>query len=587
MAESEDFAFLPQWLALLHYQKTFSGSYEATINNRAFYLTEQGRVDPYKELEETIKLFSGEDEEKICRFPARYILLKQNGLIEKSFPKCKEYQKFVDDLKPSGITLLFTDAYMNNSSSLFGHTLFRIDTFRKGSQLLGHSANYGAFTKGYEDSPFYALYGLFGMFPGGLTTQPYYNITNLYNNDEYRDIWEYGLNLSDYELELMVAHVWEISQITTPYYFFSQNCSYMLMEMLDAVRPELKLAADFPVHAIPLDTVKALHSREGLVKYVEYRPSKQKKVRYRMRQMNQKQLRAFSKAVHQKDLSFEGLNDAQKADVIETLYHYLEYLLVAKKITRNQYKKRVYALLTIRNKTIARPVFDNLKEGNDPVFSHGSNALSFSVGNRNGAQFEQINFRPAYHSLTDNPFGFLKGASINFLDFSLRHYDPKDQYVLQKLSILELASLSPIDRIFKAVSYRINLDISRETNPKDEHDLYVLNGEIEAGATFEPKEDFFVYAMFGNKALYGGGLKNNSVLALTYSAGMLFYVKNTAVQTEVKKVVGTQKAWSPLIWKISADYHISSQISLAVSYEHTDNSGKDINETVLGLKYYF
>lgn len=30
------------------------------------------------------------------------------------------------------------------------------------------------------------------------------------------------------------------------------------MEVLDAVRPSLKLADDFPVQAIPLDTVKAV-----------------------------------------------------------------------------------------------------------------------------------------------------------------------------------------------------------------------------------------------------------------------------------------------------------------------------------------
>ena len=70
---------------------------------------------------------------------------------------------------------------------------------------------------------------------------------------ENRDIWEYNLNLTPEELDMFVAHLWEVGQTQTRYYFFTENCSYMLMEVLDAVRPSLKLADDFPVQAIPLD----------------------------------------------------------------------------------------------------------------------------------------------------------------------------------------------------------------------------------------------------------------------------------------------------------------------------------------------
>ena len=234
---ADTLADLPEWLALGHYQKGWFG-YEGTIGSDNFYVSPEGKNNPLKELEATVTLFQSDDVEKKCLFPARYMFLKKHGLVSTPFPSCAEFEQFKEDLQPAGMTLLFTDAYMNNSSSLFGHTLLRVDTARKGTQLLAHGINYGAWTQGYENSFLYAVYGLAGFYPGGYTVKPYYDIINTYNNIENRDIWEYNLNLTSEELDLFVAHIWEVGQTTTPYYFFTQNCSYMLMELFDAVRPE-------------------------------------------------------------------------------------------------------------------------------------------------------------------------------------------------------------------------------------------------------------------------------------------------------------------------------------------------------------
>ena len=92
---------------------------------------------------------------------------------------------------------------MNNPSSLFGHTLLRIDTARKGTQLLAHGANYGAYTDG-ENSVLFAVYGLTGGYYGGWTVKPYYDIINTYNNIENRDIWELNLDLTPQEIDMFV-----------------------------------------------------------------------------------------------------------------------------------------------------------------------------------------------------------------------------------------------------------------------------------------------------------------------------------------------------------------------------------------------
>ena len=128
-----EFAQSPEWLKLLHYYKNFGG-YKGLIHTEDFYISPDGRYNPEAELKAEIAEFAtGESK---CRFPARFNLLKDNGFISGDLASCKEYQEFMKDVQPNGVTLLFTDAYMNNPASMFGHTLVRIDTARKGTQML-------------------------------------------------------------------------------------------------------------------------------------------------------------------------------------------------------------------------------------------------------------------------------------------------------------------------------------------------------------------------------------------------------------------------------------------------------------------
>lgn len=583
---SADFAYSPQWLALVHYQKGIFG-YKGTIASDNFYVSSEGRTDPKKELEATIALFNSADDKTKCMFPARYIKLKQNGLLDSDFPVCDEYNQFKQDLRPSGVTFLFTDAYMNNSSSLFGHTLIRIDTSRKGTQLLAHGINYGAWTQGYENSFLYAIYGLAGFYSGGYTVKPYYDIINTYNNLENRDIWEYNLNFTAEELDLFVAHIWEVGQTATPYYFFTQNCSYMLMEVFDAVRPELKLAQSFPMQTIPLDTIKAAAKRDGFVNGVNYRPSRQRKIRYRIKQMNQGQFKAFLSATRLDLQPVDLLPEEEKADVLETAYQYIQYQYVANDITLKDYRRKSFLLLKERNKVKAGQKFDELKTGNNPVYSHDSMQASIGIGARNGDVYQEIRYRPAYHSLTDNPYGFLQGAEINFLDVAMRHYDKHDRYVLQQVNILELASLSPIDEVFKAVSYKIGVDVSRQTNPKTEEDYYAFNTNLNGGGTYALTDNVWGYALSGFSAAYGGGLPHNMWIGADLIGGILFNTEKFGANAEVKKVFATDKIGSTLTYSAMLDYYFTANTALEFKFTHVQNYGKNLNESLLRLKYNF
>ena len=447
-AETE--AFDKGWLKLLHYEKNGSG-YESVVENGEFFLTPGGRENPEAEYRaavttfnaeaksagEEIKAFgkeakaSGKEENsgelKKCAFPARFIYLKRQGSVRGTLDGCAGYQKFLADVQPKAVTMLFTNAYMSNPSSLFGHTLFRIDTKRKGTQLLAHGANFGADT-GDETGVLYALKGLWGGYYGTFGIKPYYDVINLYNNIENRDIWEYELRLSDDELELFTAHMWEMQRAKIRYYFASRNCSYVLLLMLEAARPELDISDGFGGYTVPLATLKAVNDVSGLVTAANYRPSRQSKLKYRAAQMNSRQYDAFIDIIRRDKTDLSALDEEEKADVLETAYQYVQYRYVDGDLELADYRKKSLALLRERSKIAnQRQYFDELKEGENPVLAHKAKQAGIMFGARNGEAFQEVSFKPVYNSLLEDSYGLLNGAEINLFEGKVRHYDARDK----------------------------------------------------------------------------------------------------------------------------------------------------------------
>ena len=584
-AAEDDFAYSDEWLAMLHYQPDGS-DYESTIDTTNFFLSENGKFNPKDELQATISLFEGENNERKCDFPARYKLLKEANLVKAKFPQCEDYEQYYDDLRPSGITFLFTDAYMNSPSSLFGHTLLRVDTARKGTQLLAHGANYGAFT-GDNPGPLYPILGLVGGYYGGFTVKPYFDIINTYNNIENRDIWEFELDFDKEEKDLMVAHLWELMNAQSRYYFFERNCSYMLMEVLDAVRPSLKLAKKFPMQTIPLDTVKAVYESEGLVKRINYRPSRQNKIKSSVASMSKDEQQALWRAVFEQDYNFENLPKESQAKVAETAYQYTQYQYIAKNLELKDYRKQSFAALKARSKL--KDVIDVgvERQGQSPLKTHEAMRATFGAGVHNGQAFEEIAYRPAYHSLTDNNYGFLSGAEINFLNTTLRHYDEGDKYVLQNFELLGIRSISPVSELFKPISFQILADVSREMNPDDEKYGYVANFTVGGGGAYAINDNIWLFAMLNNHLAYGGFLPRNQWGGVGGQVGALVDVGNWRTLIEAEKVYATSKIGAKTIYKAEIVYSLSQNWAMATHYKYQQNYGHDIDEVYFGIRSYF
>lgn len=579
-----DYAESTEWLKLLHYKSSTFGDYKGLVDSDEFYADKDGRYNPKQEMETEIRLFNEGDKIK-CEFPARFEWLKEKGFVKGNLDDCEEYQSFMNDVKPDGITVLFTNAFMSNPASLFGHTLIRIDTSRKGSQMLAHGSNFGA-NSGDDVGPVYAFKGLVGGYYGGYMISPYWDIINTYNNIENRDIWEYHLNLTLQQQIMFVNHLYEMKNALIRYFFLNKNCSYMILELIEAVRPELSITKDYNYWAIPLDTLKTIKAVPGLVDRVNYRPARYTKLRAQINAMDEKQYDAFYEGITEHNYDMKELTEEQKPLVLETEYQYYQYIYTAGDMELKEYRKNSFAVLRKRS---SMPQAEEIKpNGQDPSLSHASAQVMLSGGVYDHKSFEQINIRPAYTALTDDNWGLIKGAGISVMEAQLRYYNQTHKTVLQRITGLKIASFVPADRIFSPWSYTSDFNVHREYNPKNNHEGYVGEMAFGMGKTYALTDWFWIYGILGAKGQYGGFIDGNQWIGAVPDVGVFNDFGKLKTNFGVEKNFATRKFGSRLIYKAEAAFNFNKNVSFAVIYNMSHNEGGHNRQELMGqLRYSF
>lgn len=253
-------------------------SQKSEVTYDGYFYAKDGKNNLKNELEADVKaLFinSAENQSIRCKLPARSRwLIQQLNIDTEKLPivKCPEFDQWINQIKPHKATLIYATDFMGNPSSMFGHTLLRLDPKdQKQLNLVSYAVNYAATVSG-EDNWSYAWKGLTGQYPGEYSLMPYYRKVKEYGDFESRDLWEYELNLTPEETRFLVEHIWEMQHVSFPYYFVSDNCAYRLLGLIDLVRPNLDLKKQFNYAAIPIETLKAV-DQQDLVKEVVYRPA--------------------------------------------------------------------------------------------------------------------------------------------------------------------------------------------------------------------------------------------------------------------------------------------------------------------------
>ena len=585
----------PFWLSLGHYETGKFSGWRSHVDDAKFFLAADGPSQPAAELSATLTALyapaSLGDKHAQCVFPARTRWLRaQLQLKDLPQPTCAEFTTWYQDIAPHSAVLIYPAAYLNSPSSMFGHTLLRIDQVDSASNntaLLSYALNFGAFIEGSDNSMLYAWKGLMGGYPGLFALVPYREKLAEYTRLENRDLWEYQLNLTPEETGRMIEHVWELKQIRFDYFFFDENCSFRLLELLQVARPGLQLTDQFQLTAIPTDTVKAVDDA-GLVEQINYRPSRERELQSRANALSPaeqellQQLAAGSAQVDQAE--FQVLSPERQALVQDGAFRLLRYQANGQE-RDSVTAQRSFELL----QAISRnpPPSLQIERPGLPEDGHDSRTWQVGAGSRGDRAFGEYGLRMAYHDLEDNLDSFPLGAQIEILNLKVRQYEGND-WKLQQLDLASIRSLTPRNQLLQPLSWQVRGGLERVPGNSDKDGEETLVSHISGGAggSWQLSDDLLAFSLGTGRLEHNNDFAAAIAPALGFDTGLLWRnpLGNLRVEAagdyfangEIRRTLSLNQQWE-----------VSQNLGLRLSAERQfSHLSAPENEIMLTLKWY-
>ena len=563
----DELASQRQWQHLLHIRlHPFSQRVISQNDDGNFFLSPQGKEDPAAELKADYQAFKAinmaDNLSAQCQFPARYHWLKTQ------FPAghfqdqpCSELDAWLDELQAHSLTLIFPASHINSPSSMYGHTLVRMDREDKNkSKLLSYSVNFAANADPTDNELVFSYKGLAGGYPGVVSVMPYYVKTNEYQHMEYRDVWEYPLTFTPEEVQQFARHVWETKDTYFDYYFFDENCSYRLLALLDAASERSDLADDFLLKAVPVDTIRSLQQRDMVAEAI-YRPSAATALEFKGEQ-SAPEVQKIAKQLVESDDDIQTLlaplTEQQKARALELSHSYARYLAIKKKQSSPALRKRTLQLLSARSKITVASEFDETPE--PPIRDdqgHLTQRMQVSLGESDDEGFSEFSWRIAYHDVMDLPEGFVPGSQIQMGLLDLRYWHDQQALRLQQFKIVDVLSLSHQTLFQNPTAWSVSFGLDRFKQAEAELFTYLKVGFGKSYLTDAGR----VYALGETQVLADNQFDQGFQLSAGPRLGWL--IQTQALQHNL------ELHWQPLV---THDNPMRRSLSWQVGTEITDNS---------------
>jgi hypothetical protein len=497
----------PHWIHLLRYKKGIFGGYFSEVVSDDYFLSEEGKSKPRRELLASIRaIFSNSSEntdlDPQCIFPERYRWIRSKLKIgnEVIKPICSRYETWKSGLHTEKVKLVFASYYLQSPASMFGHTFLKLDNKQNiNSELLDYGVGYAA-NPGDVDPLRYVVGGLFGGYSGKFNLFPYYLKVNEYNDLENRDLWEYEMEMNESEKEIFMGHIWEMGAAEFDYYFQKENCAYQILRLIEVVKHmEMELENDLTIS--PLDLLKKMKAKQIFKnKDPVFRPSLYTKIYSQIIEMNEVEQRLYWDNLDllkkEKEISTQEL----ESKIVSALLDSYLYLFPDEEKRNNH--KSYYSLLQMQSKMGATEASERKNSISEPPDSaHGGRRLSLGYGNSSMGNFAEMESRLAYHDLLNVSRGLLSSSEIQFLNFKVRNYENKKQEITS-FSLVRLSSISPNNSLSNKFSYQIDLGSQTIAFQNPEIRKAVGNFDLLGGYSFS--NEFSKGFHFGTISLLGG-----------------------------------------------------------------------------------
>lgn len=497
-AKQEQLAEAPQWLKLGHWEPASFSKYKSLAASHNFFLAEGGRRDPEAELEATLSAFfqpatPSKEEERAthhpqCRFTGRYHWLKRRLNFDPARLKeqpCPLFETWRAALRPRSLTVVFASAYLNNPSSMFGHTflLLNREEIPTPGALTSYSVNFSA-TPWTSNPLLYAIVGLTGGFDGYFTTLPYYLKIKEYGDMERRDLWEYDLNLAPEQLELLLRHLYELGEVSFPYYYLDDNCSYQLLALIEVARPELPLVSSLTGSVVPADTLRVLFEQPGLVRARRFRPSRYAQLMAERADLSSQE-RAWVDEMAGGDIpagaaAAPPLRQARMLQAAQDLHRLRHGEKRDEEPTDAVARKLMIARARLRLRT--EPIIP--PEPGAPEEAHKTSAFYVFGGGSGQASgaFVELGILGSLRDQLARPDGYVDGSAIQLLRADLRlpiYSEGRGRPYLERMDFIRIDSMTPMNSWLHPLSWRLDFRMARarDSDCKGSSCLFVgING---------------------------------------------------------------------------------------------------------------
>lgn len=587
----EPLATQPQWLHLLHYRKHYNGRVYSQNDSTEFFLSPQGKTDAWAELITSVAAFSAlqqaNNESAQCRFPARYHWIKSQWPDHPFIDQpCPEFEQWRDEIKAASLTLIFPASHINSPSSMYGHTLVRMDRADpNSSKLLAYSVNFAANADMTDNELVFSYKGLTGGYPGVVSVLPYYAKTNEYQHMEHRDIWEYPLNFTADEVAQFVRHIWETQDTYFDYFFFDENCSYRLLALFDAASERANLANEFFFTAVPVDTIRALQ-RQGLVAGAEYRASagsellaKSAQATDLVRQISV-QLVDTDQDIHE---LLTPLTAQDQARALELAHAYARYLAVKRKQGTPELRQRTLAMLSVRSRIDVNSDFEPtpMPSVRDDQ-GHRTHRVQGWVGQSGDDAFTQFSLRMAYHEVMDLPSGFVPGSQIQMGQLDVRYQ--QERLRVEAFLLVDVLSLSSRNLYFKPTAWGVSSGLERFYGADAELYAYLKVG---FGRAYDSPLGLW-YGLLEGQLLVDDQFERHHQLSLGPRLGWLWQKTTWQQQVEahwLPSVLGDDRSRRQLTWSLGYRWHEQWQLRANIGRQWQDDQA--ITESRVGFSWYY
>jgi hypothetical protein len=597
----------PYWHRLLHYEADKLGSgYTSLVDSPGFFIADDGRTDPSAELQATLAGFfanleisrQNTEQPLQCAYSARFHWLAgQLQFDDRRLPAlpCKDFDAWIATIAAASVTLVFPSAYLNNPSSMFGHTFLRIDRAGQSetSQLVAYSINYAARTDESSGAVF-AYKGLVGEYQGYFSVLPYYEKVNEYNDLENRDIWEYSLNLNRDEIVQMLRHAWELNGIYFDYYFIDENCSFQLLGLLQVARPDFEFTAEFPLWATPVDTLRTVLSEEDMLVAVTFRPSAQTRLEHQSGFLTAAETDLVLDLVYRRrepgDAALAAYPPARQSLIVETAYDYLQYLHNEQTLGRDQVAQTSIDLLKQRSRIDASsPATPVAVPGPSPDQGHQSSRVVLRLGHFEGSAYTELALRPAYHDLLDNSAGYVRGSQLNFFNIDLRYSEDSGDLKLQRMDVFDAFSLSPRSAFFDPLSWKLRAGLERRYSPDELDDRLVTTFEGGIGPAWQLGSGLTFFALLDATIWIHSDIEGDYALGLGGNLGLHWPVAdrwNLMLSARSRYFIDNLHATID-DYEASANYSLGRDSALRLTLRESGEAGDLHSDVAVGFNWYF